>query len=534
VGEYLALSQPASPPSAEDEDLAVAEPAGDGRLDPYYVRAIERRSRIGFLAQKLREPRSFDYAVADQKRYDARLQMPQFPFTADEREAVMTFVLGLVAQPPPPQFVHQVEDVQRSVHRGRDLLEQYNCASCHLLQPQRWQIAFRSGEITPQPSKPTFPFVAPSPAEEKLIASAAPDDQGLLHATLTGLPSAFDVDALPLVLDEDEEPLEDDEDYAPESLFLIFDLWDDCVLDGKSFRPGVAPLFLTAPMIHRQQPAEGGDLVRLLSPRALEVVRESNPVATGTEVRAWLPPPLMGEGRRVQPRWLHDYLLDPTPIRPAVLMQMPRFPFTSREAQELAEYFAVIDGAEHPYPPTPQRSQAYLAAAHKQYADRLAELSSESETPLVGDHLDDAMRILIDDNYCVKCHLIDDFSPGGSPQVLAPDLAQVHRRLRPGYLRHWIADPAGILPYTTMPVNIPYAEGAPHLGGVSQDLYHGTSIEQLDALVDLLMNFDRHMLHRQSISDLVKAAKTRAQSESANGNTPSATDDGPEREDASD
>jgi hypothetical protein len=237
----------------------------------------------------------------------------------------------------------------------------------------------------------------------------------------------------------------------------------------------------------------------------------------------------MGQGRRVQPQWLHDYLLDPTPIRPAVLMQMPRFPFTSREAQELVEYFAVLDGAEHPYPPTPQRSPAHLAAAGEKYLQRLAELGGELEVPLAGDHLDDALRILIDENYCVKCHLIDDFSPGGSPFVLAPDLAQVHRRLRPRYLRRWIADPASILPYTTMPVNIPYAEGAPHLGGVSQNLYHGTSIEQLDALVDLLLNFDRHLLRRQSISALVKAAKNRAQSKSENGNASSPPDEGPSR-----
>ena len=44
-----------------------------------------------------------------------------------------------------------------------------------------------------------------------------------------------------------------------------------------------------------------------------------------------------------------------------------------------------------------------------------------------------------------------------------------------------------------MPVNIPYDPAAPYLGSnMPQELYHGTSVEQLDALVDLLMNYDQY------------------------------------------
>jgi hypothetical protein len=55
-----------------------------------------------------------------------------------------------------------------------------------------------------------------------------------------------------------------------------------------------------------------------------------------------------------------------------------------------------------------------------------------------------------------------------------------------------------------MPVNIPYDANAPHLGGVSQDLFPGTSIQQLDGLVDLLMNFDEYAKRRTTIRNLVK------------------------------
>jgi hypothetical protein len=55
-----------------------------------------------------------------------------------------------------------------------------------------------------------------------------------------------------------------------------------------------------------------------------------------------------------------------------------------------------------------------------------------------------------------------------------------------------------------MPVNIPYDPNAPNLGGVSQELYHGTSIDQVDALVDLLMNYDEFAKRRSSVAELVK------------------------------
>ena len=85
---------------------------------------------------------------------------------------------------------------------------------------------------------------------------------------------------------------------------------------------------------------------------------------------------------------------------------------------------------------------------------------------------------------------------------MAPNLADVYRRLRPEYVRDWIANPAMILPYTPMPVNIKYVGSAPNKGGVSQDLYHGTSVDQVDALVDLLMNFDQFARDNTSIKAL--------------------------------
>ncbi len=103
------------------------------------------------------------------------------------------------------------------------------------------------------------------------------------------------------------------------------------------------------------------------------------------------------------------------------------------------------------------------------------------------------MKIVTNNNYCVKCHLVGSYAPPGNPKALAPQLEVVHERLRPGYVHDWIANPKRFLPYTGMPVNIPY--NAP----VSQDLYTGTSEQQVDALTDLLMHFDAFAKRRLSL-----------------------------------
>jgi hypothetical protein len=109
-----------------------------------------------------------------------------------------------------------------------------------------------------------------------------------------------------------------------------------------------------------------------------------------------------------------------------------------------------------------------------------------------------------------------DFEPEGSARGMAPNLGMVHKRLRGGYVQRWIARPNSILPYTAMPQNVPYDEAKPHLGAEqTQKLFHGTSPETVDALVDLLMNFDDYAKSRASVAGLVAEAKAAKAAEAA-------------------
>jgi hypothetical protein len=284
---------------------------------------------------------------------------------------------------------------------------------------------------------------------------------------------------------------------------------------------GGSPVTVATDQIVSRHPTTGGVLTKYLLPVVTRLERQSNPNASGSEAYGWLPPPLMGEGSKVQSAWLHDFLLEPYAIRPATFLRMPKFNMSGVEATALVEYFAAADNATYPYSYTDGRQESRLEAEEDAYVRKLHEAGAVEELPPVGSmqRLDDALKIVVNGNYCVKCHLVADFEPAGSNRAKAPDLAEVYQRLRPDYMRRWIANPKMILPYTSMPVNIPYDPDAPNLGGVSQDLYHGTSIEQVDGLVDLLMNYDQYARESKKIADLVQPASPTEPAAEATGAT---------------
>ena len=491
---------------ADNGDDGTSDQARGPRETPtdYYMRQLLAGNRIGFLYQKLTEPRSYDYHKIENKGYNERLRMPQFPFTADQREAIMTLVLGLVAKPLTEKYVYRPDARRKAIVEGRVLLDKYRCGGCHILRPEQWRISFPPDSFGEQRRKPNFPFAAHSFTNEQLEISATVDHLGMRQAMLEGMPLIGD-DGRPMVFDDYGDELFEDEEYDPRLLEYAFQLWEPAALDGYGYEVGESPLSVMAGWITSKEPADGGLLAKYLLPRVVETEKDVNPNARGSQAWGWLPPPLVGLGTKARADWLHDYLLDPEPIRPAVVLRMPRFNLSSDEATTLAKYFAAMDRVGYPHEFAPERRSTHLADAEAQYQRRLKELSTP-ETPLNGTRLGDAMRLVTDKNYCVTCHIIGDFDPQTSDRAKGPDLAAIHKRIRPDFLRRWFAKPVSVRPYTGMPMNIPYDANLDHLGGVDQKLYHGTSVEQFEATVDLLLNFDEYAKSHNLVTPLVKAA----------------------------
>ena len=282
--------------------------------------------------------------------------------------------------------------------------------------------------------------------------------------------------------DEDGVPIEDGDTEAV--VHRPFMLWQDTLIDGEARPVGAQNLLVPDDAFRAgvHYPARGGDLARLLFPVVIADEKQINPNVKPDDAWGWLPPALVGEGKKVQSGWLHKFLLNPQTIRPSAVLRMPKFNFQSHEAASLVNYFAAVDGAEYPYV----------------YDTRLDESSLAEAERLHPNHLEGALKIVTNNNYCVKCHQVGGYAPPGNPKALAPQLERVHERLQPDYVHGWIANPKRFLPYTGMPVNIPFDKP------VSQDLYVGSSEQQLDALTDLLMHFDSFAKKNLSLEAYLK------------------------------
>jgi cytochrome c2 len=476
----------------------------------FFSNQLHAHNRTGFIYQKLLEPRGYDYHKTENKKYNERLRMPQFPFDGDDREAIMTFVLGLVADPPTDKYIYKPDERAAALIAGQQAIEKYNCASCHLLETNTWNVAYRK-PFNAQPASPDKPipvFATHVPAAELAKTAIADPRTGLFHAKLSGMP-AIDPTVrstpAPIAYDDEGEPLEIDYSYDPTTLELGFQLWQVSVLNGMVYEPGIqTALNLPTSWVEQTTAAKGGFLAKYLLPHVFRLEKMANPNANPGEAWAWVPPPLIQEGKKVQTNWLHDFLLNPYRIRPAVFLRMPKFNMSPAEATAIANYFAAKDNVEYPYTFSDRRQADHLERASAKYQQLVGSASGRTRFA-------DAMKIVTNSDGCAKCHLVGDYAPKGSDRAKAPNLAKVYQRLRPDFVKRWIAYPKGILPYTTMPVNIPYDPDSPTLGGIKQDpqrleVYHGTSVEQLDGLVDLIMNFDAFAKSRSLVTPLVAGA----------------------------
>jgi hypothetical protein len=278
----------------------------------------------------------------------------------------------------------------------------------------------------------------------------------------------------------------DDEDEKGNPLPLhSFTLWEPVAINGHVWHVGGPDLLIPSHDIVAQRPSWGGEFARLLFPLVLAQTRANGSSASEQEAWGWGPPALISEGDKIQPSWLYNYLLEPTVIRPAAVLRMPKYGLSATEAAQLVDYFSAASGHPNAYAPD--------LRTRKSVAGQLSQ------------HRNAALQLLLDrTTFCAKCHVVGDFTPGGAARtILAPDLSKVGHRLQPDYLNRWLGDPRSILPYTAMPINFP--PSGPPLG---QDIYPGTSQEQIEAIADLLLNYETYMTGRISIPTLMKKEGT--------------------------
>ncbi len=238
---------------------------------------------------------------------------------------------------------------------------------------------------------------------------------------------------------------------------IYFQLWED---NEKLGHKTGETVYIDNLQIVGRKKATGGDI----TPEIVEYHVENEGLVP-EEARVFAPPLLYGEGKKVQPEWLFEFLKEPFHLRPWMDIKMPIFRLSDKEATSLARFFAEVENEPYPY--------EYIFETKKEYLG-----AKESESP---GYLLAAKRLFESkDVNCILCHVKGEKMPEGDKTGWAPDLLLAKRRLKPAWIKRWLLDPQSIQPGTKMPKF--FREGE------FQDYIPGTPEGQVEIMKDYLMN----------------------------------------------
>ncbi len=432
----------------------------------YFYEQIAHGERPGFLWQKLRAPRSYDYKKIETKGYDERLRMPKFPFNDDQIEAVATFILGLVAEPPGDKYVYQPTGAAKDRIEGEKLITKYNCTGCHVLELPEVKYG-----VDPATLDGDAYELKPSDfqASLDLLLKLKPPHEGKTGETI-GLDSGDGKkQQVPVIKFHGMLFQKPDPTAEKGTGEYYFDLWETMKIGQKLFVPKTRLIVPEASLVSFK-PARGGEFAEWLVVSLMKASSDPN------RHMAWQqsPPPLYLEGIKVQTPWLYDFLKNPIRLRHTTVLRMPQFNMSDTEAMALANYFAAVDGAEYPYQNVPQRDASYLAQM-----DPAARDANHSK------YLADGWQTF---KTCVQCHAVGGLEYQVSDpkkDVRGPNLINVADRLRPEWTMLWLYKPEWFTPYTSMPAKFDRAKKE------NVELFEGDGNKQAIAVRDALMNYHR-------------------------------------------
>lgn len=440
--------------------------------DPFFHDALAAKRRDGYLHQKLFEPRSYDWGRFKERSWDDHIKMPQFQFARfarkpgesdadygrraekeerENREAVMTFILGLVAEPTPMKFVNQPREDRAREIAGLKVIEKFNCNGCHIFKPGQWEVGLAEA-VGDKTMKDELLKNLANP----LTQSDLKNDPGFPQSSAwrnrrTPPPDKVVIQGLPRAVNADEG-------------LLSLEVWNAVPFrndKGEVVQLPAGQSALNVPLksASPHHPPYGG-LYTDIHSRILAKLEKKNILADRPEMMGSAPPPLMREGQKVQPRWLLEFLQKPFGMRPSVFrhLKMPRFNMTEEEAQTLVNYFIAVDrqqekalGLEYFAPRPPQQSPVFHEQKRADYRAKLKQFTDLSPEEIAkADYFETGWQTLVNRQLCLQCHNAGTFVAEGELIAKGPAFYHAAERLRPEYIERWVSVPKRTIPYTKM------------------------------------------------------------------------------------
>jgi mono/diheme cytochrome c family protein len=375
--------------------------------------------------------------IRNPRDYQPDTKMPSLRLSDDEALAITTYLTTLGSKDEEIQGVQEKLADADNIKRGESLVRKWGCFGCHDI-PGMEKESRIGAELTTFGSKTV---------------------EELAFGNRTDVPHTWD--------DWTYHKLKTPRGYATERIEQLmpqFNLADEDIKALRTLLGGfrerrVAQRYLADQGLRVQQVVEGRRLMQQYNCVGChEIEGRGGFVKKYYENPAQAPPPLNGEGEKVQSNWFYNFLKAPIPLRPWLEIRMPTFGFSDDHATQLVNYFNGLSKVEQPFV----------------YVD---------DRRIPAEHLDAAKQLMSKEYFdCFSCHQQGDRKPEGPAEGWAPDLNLARQRLNPNWIIKWLQDPQKVQPGTKMPSFYP---------GGPDNILGGKDDRQIEALRDYLLTLGR-------------------------------------------
>jgi cytochrome c551/c552 len=400
--------------------------------------------------------------------------MPSLRLTEDEARDIASYLMTRKrsnASYPPADYL----DDPNLKNRGLALVRNYGCAGCHEIAGLEEEQRIGT-ELTKEGSKPIERL------DFALLGHEAEKEGWYTH-------KGFFEHKLqnPAVYDQGKEKAKQDRLKMPN--FNLSKPEIDAVttfLEG-SVDASVPARYFYTPTDQRQDIIDGWWVVRKYNCMGCHKVHVGQTTTFDTMTRYqdpdWRdqkPPTLIGEGARVRPDWLMRFLNNPAlsetdtnrdGVRQYLKARMPTFHFSDGEIRKLVRFFEALSSQAQPF-------------------------IAEQVEPLTEQERGMARALFTSEGApCLKCHMTGDAKHDA--RATAPNFTVARERLKPGWTKRWMLDPAMMSPGTAMPSGLFRHETDRWVfAGPTPGSFNGYPKDHADLLVRYMFTFTPEELGR--------------------------------------
>ena len=360
-------------------------------------------------------------------------------------------------------------------NRGLAAVRNYGCAGCHEIAGLEDEQRIGT-ELTKEGSKPIERL------DFALLTHKAEEEGWMTHKGFFEHKLAD-----PAIYDQGKEKAKQDRLKMPNFNFSKPEIDAVTTLLEGSVDASVPPRYFYAPADQRQDIIEGWWVVRKYNCMGCHHVHVGQTSVFDTmakyqdpDWRDQKPPTLIGEGARVNPEWLMRFLNNPAlsetdtnrdGVRQYLKARMPTFSFSDGEVRKIVRFFEALSSQAQPF-----------------IAEKLEPLTDQERTM--------ARQLFSSEGApCLKCHMTGD--PAHDAKATAPNFTVAKDRLKPGWVKRWILDPALMSPGTAMPSGLFRKEGDHYVfNGPLPASFNGYQKDQADLLVRYMFQFTPEELSR--------------------------------------